>query len=291
MGQQDFIIAPLRTTEEFRTCERLQQVIWRSDLASIPKATASMLIAAQRYGGLVLGAFDPAGRMIGLLFGIPGRVSPDNPAAAGPQWQHCSRLLGVLPEWQGRGVGYQLKLAQREWALQQGIELITWTYDPLEAANGALNLGKLGAVCRCYLRDLYGDMEEGLNQGLPSDRFEVAWWVDSERVQERVERGWQPVRLQDLSGEGAAVLNPGQLRDDGWVEPGPPRAPEGKRLLVEIPARIQAIKTASMELARAWRLNVRQACETAFGAGYTAVDIVRADEHGRGRVYYLLEQG
>jgi predicted GNAT superfamily acetyltransferase len=281
-------IAPLQTAEEYSTCEEIQQIIWQSDPVEV--VPAHVLLTAQRHGGLALGAFDGAGHMIGCLFGFAGTVAPDNPAAAGPQWQHCSHLMGVVPEWRGRGVGYRLKLAQREWALGQGFELVTWTYDPAEASNGVLNLGKLGAICRCYLRDLYGEIPDELSRGLPSDRFEVTWWIGSERVQERVEQGWQRPRLQDLLDGGATFLNPSQVRADGWLEPGPVRSPQGKHLLLEIPARMQAVKAASMDLALTWRLNVRQASEAAFGAGYTACDAVRAEVDGIPRVYYLLNK-
>ncbi len=285
----EFTIAPLQTPEEFLACERLQQTVWRMGTDDIPKATATMLIASQRYGGMVLGAFDRQGQLIGFVFGLPGRVPPDNPAAAGPQWQLCSRITGVHPDWQGRGVGYRLKLAQREWALAHGYELVTWTYDPLEAANGTLNLGKLGAVCRCYLRDFYGPMADGLNVGLPSDRLEVAWWVGSQWVRRRVEEGWCPPRLEGLLDAGGIILNPGRPRPDGWVEPGPVRLPEGEAVLVEIPAPIQAIKRTDPALALAWRMNVRETCEAAFAAGYTACDVVRV-EGDTARVYYLLRR-
>ncbi|MCX7855372.1 MAG: GNAT family N-acetyltransferase [Anaerolineae bacterium] len=288
--EASFSIAPLERIEDFLACERLQQAVWQLEAEQMPKATATMLIASQRYGGMVLGAFDPEGHLIGFLFALPGTVPPDNPAAAGPHWQLCSRIMGVHPDWQGRGVGHRLKLAQREWALAHGYELVTWTYDPLEAANGTLNLGKLGAVCRCYLRDFYGPMADGLNVGLPSDRFEVAWWVGSKRVRRRVEEGWHPPRLEDLVASGAMVVNPARIRPDGWPEPGPVRPPEGEAVLVEIPARIQAVKRADPGLALAWRLNVREACEAAFAAGYTACDVVKATVEGISRVYYLLHR-
>ncbi len=289
MSTKDITIAPLQTMEQYQTCERLQQTIWRSDPVEV--IPAHLLITAQRHGGLVLGAFDGTGEMIGCLFGFAGRVAPDNPAAiGGPLWQHCSHFMGIVPEWRGRGVGSRLKLAQREWALSQGIQLVTWTYDPLETANGVLNLGKLGAVCRCYLRNLYGEIADELNSGLPSDRFEVAWWVGGAWVRERVERGWQRPCLDDLLRDGAVILNPGRPRADGWLEPGEMREPEGERLLVEIPARMQALKAADMGLALAWRLSVRAACETAFAAGYTACDVVRAEVDGLPRVYYLLKR-
>ena len=286
MAENEIRIAPLEAPEQYHLCEQVQQAIWQSDLLEV--TPAHVLISAQRHGGLVLGAFDSTGQMIGCLFGFPGRVAPDNPAAAGPQWQHYSHQMGVLPAWRGQGVGYRLKLAQREWALRQGFEVITWTFDPLEAANGTLNLGKLGAICRCYLRDLYGQMADGLNAGLPTDRFEVTWWIESARVQQRVAQGWQPPRLPDLLDGGAIVLNPGRVRADGAFEPGPLNPPEGARLLVEVPARFQALKAGSLEMALAWRMSVRQACESAFAAFYTACDVVRAEVDGMPRLYYLL---
>lgn len=281
-------IAPLQTMAEYRACEQLQQRVWGSDLLDV--VPAHLLITAQRHGGLVLGAFDAAGQMVGFLFGFAGRTAPDNPAAGGLQWQHCSHMLGVAPEWRGRGVGARLKWAQRDWALSQGYRLVTWTYDPLEAGNGVLNLGKLGAVCRCYLRDFYGELADGLNVGLPTDRFEVAWWVGSDRVRKRAEQGWSPPDLQGLLDAGATVLNPSRVSPKGWLEPGPGRAPEGDLLLVEIPSRIQAIKALSMDLALAWRMSVRAACEQAFQAGYAACDVVRTETQEAWRVYYLLRR-
>lgn len=286
MEEASVVIAPLRTLQEYEACEALQALIWQADPVEV--VPAHVLITAQRHGGLVLGAFDHAGTMIGCLFGFAGVTAADNPLTVGVRWQHCSHFMGVHPQWRGKGVAYRLKLAQRAWALEQGYELVTWTFDPLEAANGVLNLGKLGTRCRCYLRDLYGEMGEGINVGLPTDRYEVAWHVGSEWVERRV-AGWQPPALAGLLAEGALVLNPARVRADGLLEPGALRAPEGKRLLIEIPARIQALKATSMELALAWRLSVRAASESAFQAGYTACDVVRGELDGLPRVYYLLE--
>ena len=80
--------------------------------------------------------------------------------------------------------------------------MATWTYDPLESGNAVLNIGKLGAVCRCYLRDLYGTMPDVLNAGLPSDRFEVAWWIESDRVRDRIQKGWLRPSLAALRARG-----------------------------------------------------------------------------------------
>jgi predicted GNAT superfamily acetyltransferase len=284
MERKEVAIAPLWSTAQYQICEDLQAVIWQADPVEV--VPAHLLITAQRHGGLVLGAFAPGGEMVGCLFGFPARTAADNPLTADPEWEHCSHFMGVVPEWRGRGVGYQLKLAQREWALSQGYGLITWTYDPLEAGNAVLNLTKLGAVCRCYLRDFYGEMAEGLNVGLPTDRFEVAWWLDSDRVHERVAGQARRPELEELLAAGAVVLNAGSVRPGSSVEPGALVEPVGERVLVEIPTNIQAVKAESMELALAWRLSVREACEAAFAAGYIAQDVVSTDE--RARVYYVL---
>ena len=72
----------------------------------------------------------------------------------------------------------------------RGIDLITWTYDPLLARNVQLNIAKLGAVCNTYLANLYGEMRDGLNAGLPSDRFQLDWWIATRRVADRL--GYTP---------------------------------------------------------------------------------------------------
>lgn len=289
MRMDSITILPLSTPEHYQACEDLQTVVWRAHPVEV--IPAHVLITAQRHGGLVLGAFDPTGQLIGFLFGFLGTTAPDNPLVADVRLEHCSHSMGVHPQWQGRGVGYRLKCAQREWVLRQGLEVVTWTFDPLEAGNGTLNLGKLGALCRCYLRDLYGEMTEGINSGLPTDRFEVAWWVGSERVRARLERGWQPPRLEALLADGAIIINAGHPRADGWVEPSEPVSPAGEQVLVEVPARIQEIKAAAPDLALAWRLNVRAACEAAFAAGYVGCDVVRMERDGVTRMYYLLRHG
>ncbi len=283
-------IAPLTTIAEYAECEQLQQTIWETD--AIDVVPRHLLMTFQRHGGMVLGAFDAAGQMVGFAFGFLGQAAPGNAATGGPVWQHCSHELGVAREWRGRGVGYQLKLAQREWVLRQGLDLVTWTYDPLEMANASLNIGKLGAVCRCYLRDFYGQMADSLNAGLPSDRFEVVWRLASPRVVRRVQDGWQRRSLAELTEGGAVIVNPGVVEAEGVIRPGILQQSQASRVLVEVPADFQALKKASLDLALAWRLHSREAFETYFSAGYTASDVLKAEVAAAGtrRAYYLLEK-
>ena len=133
---------------------------------------------------------------------------------------HASHMAGVHPEFRDSGQGYLLKRAQWQMVRQQGVERITWTYDPLQSRNAKLNIAKLGAVCNTYIPNYYGQMRDGLNIGMPSDRFQVDWWVNSNRVQQRL--SWpKPPRL-DLAHYLAAeapYANQTQLNADGVFVP------------------------------------------------------------------------
>ena len=115
--------------------------------------------------------------------------------------------MGVLPEWQSRGVGYALKVAQREAVLNQGVRLITWTYDPLESKNARLNIAKLGAVCNTYIRNYYGELRDDINLGLATDRFQVDWWIASRRIETRLTRNRPPLQLRHYLDVGVTIIN------------------------------------------------------------------------------------
>ena len=99
---------------------------------------------------------------------------------AGPRQDDylLSHLAAVHPDLQGRGLGLRLKQAQAEWARQRGFRRILWTFDPMQSANAKLNIGKLGAVSRRYLEDYYGELDDQLNRGVPTDRLELEWRLD-----------------------------------------------------------------------------------------------------------------
>ncbi len=284
MQEDGVSIERLTTIRQFHQCEELQRQVWGlGDTDVIP---LHLLLTAQKSGGLVLGAFDKEEKMIGCLFGFLGARD-----ATARQIKHCSHMMGVLEEWRGRGVGYQLKLAQREHALAQGLELVTWTYDPLESLNAALNIGKLGVVCRTYFRDFYGEMEDGLNLGLSSDRFQVDWWVVSRRVTLRLAgQGYRP-SLYAVLESGAQLLNPATASPDGLVRPtSTPLEPTADTVLVEIPAHLQTIKVADMELARQWRAQSRALFEPCFSAGYTVTEFISQVREDLRRSYYVLQR-
>jgi len=172
-GSQAVIeIRPLYQFEEFAEAIRLQQTIWGfDDMEMLPLRS---FVVYEKIGGQLFGAYD-GGEMVAFLIAVPG-IKP------GPRPYLHSHMLGVLPAWRDTGIGRRLKLRQREEALQRGIELIEWTFDPLELKNAFFNLERLGAVVRQYAENQYGVTASPLHGGLPTDRCIAEWWIDSPRV-------------------------------------------------------------------------------------------------------------
>ncbi len=286
-----FHIRPIKTIEECRQAEDVQRAVWLLD--DIDVTPSHVLLTLAKNGGVVLGAFatiEGHEHMIGCVFGFlgtrEGHYGPEAPAQV--KLKHCSHQLGVLPEWQSRGVGYALKLAQREAARAQALRLVTWTYDPLESKNANLNVAKLGAVCNTYISNLYGELRDGLNRGLPTDRFQVDWWIASKRVQTRISSQRPPLTRDLYEQAGTILMNEATFDDRGLpVPPDSIRPVEADRGLVEIPALFQDVKRLDPDLALAWRLHTRSIFEAAFASGYTVIDVLY--EGGvRPRAFYVL---
>lgn len=247
-------IRPFATATDHAWCDALQRRIWGDTNTVSPPMT----IAIQRHGGIALGAFDRrSGDMIGFVLSF---LAPSALPGAANGLSHHSHMAAVAPEWQNRGIGLSLKLAQRQAALAQGINLITWTYDPLEARNARLNIHKLGAICRTYHRNYYGEMRDGLNAGIATDRFEVEWWLD----------GSAPASRRALAVPG---------------ERNPADAPTC-RLEIDIPPDFQALKRSDLNHAKAWRMRTRLQFEDAFSRGYIVVDFNATPS----RACYILER-
>ena len=159
--------------EELRACVALQKEVWNfTDAELVP---LRMFVVAEKVGGQVMGAFDGE-RMVGFALSVPGTRS-------GRVYLH-SHMLAVHKDHRNGGLGRRLKLLQREDALARGIELIEWTFDPLEIKNAYLNIEKLGAIARRYNINQYGITSSPLQGGLPSDRLIAEWWLKSERVED-----------------------------------------------------------------------------------------------------------
>ena len=275
----------LETPEEMAQVEELQRLVWPGSETDV--VPAHLLITAAHNGGLVLGAYQDD-QLIGLLFGFAGLYhTPD-----GPRPKHCSHQMGVHPAARDAGIGFALKRAQWQIVRKQGLDRITWTYDPLHSRNGHLNIGQLGAVCNTYMRKVYGEMRDGLNAGLPSDRFQVDWWVNTRRVQGCLEGPTRPtLKLADFEAAGAVNLYAVENIDDLPHPDTRLAQPGGNFLLAEIPVDILSLKAADFELASIWRLFTREVFETCFAAGYIVTDFIYDRTGSRPRSFYVLTHG
>jgi predicted GNAT superfamily acetyltransferase len=273
-------IRTLTTADELRQVFDLEQAIWGygSVEDSVPVV---MLLVSVRTGGLVLGAYDED-RLVGFAYALPG-IRGGKPF----QWSH---MLGVVPEYRASGLGWRLKVEQRRLVMESGLDLIAWTYDPLQAANAHVNFAKLGTVAREYHLDAYPDSSSSLHAGTPTDRLIAEWWLRSDRVVDRlaaVGRGESARRrIASPSASEAVPLN--RVRDAGdWLAPdGHDLSVEAPRLAVTIPTGFTEMQQRDLPLARDWRLATREIFTTYLPRGYEVTDF-RLDRPRRRGTYVL----
>lgn len=197
MTADSVILRRCRGIDEFRACVALQKEVWNfSDAELVP---LRMFVVADKVGGQVMGAFEGK-EMVGFALSVPG-------TRTGHVYLH-SHMLAVRKEHRNGGLGRRLKLLQREEALSRGIELIEWTFDPLEIKNAYLNLEKLGAIARRYNINQYGITSSPLQGGLPSDRLIAEWWLKSKRVETLLATGKNPA-----IAIGSSIEVPAQIYD------------------------------------------------------------------------------
>lgn len=240
--------------EEFEACVALEKFIWSSpDIEVVP---AALFAVTPETGGQVLGAFD-GGRLIGfvLAFGACRDGAPGLP----PQAYLHSHMTAVLPEYRNLGIGRRLKLFQRVEALSRGIDLVEWTFDPLELRNAYFNFVRLGAIVRRFISNLYGVTASPLHSGIPTDRFVAEWWLRSPRV-EAIVAGREP----QVAAGAAAGLNVQRI---------------------EVPANIADIKLADRAEAIRIQARVREQAQHWLGRGYAVTGIEQSGEVAR----YFLE--
>ncbi len=273
------LIRRLATLEEYQAVEVIQREAWAM---TDPRdyVPLHLLLTAQKNGGLVAGAFDEQGALIGFIFGFLGM-------AADGRIKHCSHMAAVLPSAQGQDIGYYLKVFQRQEVLKQGLELITWTYDPLQGVNARLNVAKLGAIVQTYYHNLYGTMTSGINAGVSSDRFEVAWWLKAAPVQARLEGTYQQPRLAALQAKGVLFALQGVRTAEGYAPQLLPHTQAADAYLIEIPPDFNALKRQALPLAQAWRRDSAQVFSNLFARGYLLCDFLSEGAGDLRRSVYL----
>ena len=264
-----FNIRDIKEISELRAVEDLQKEIWGcTEREILPCLT---LIPLLDVGGVLLGVF--AGEeLIGFSLGFPGLED-------GRPTLH-SDMLGVKREYRSLGLGYKLKLAQRQGALARGIDRITWTFDPLQSRNAYLNFAKLGVVANRYKNNYYGETSSFLHT-TGTDRLWVTWNLETERVRNRLESGpsYQPPEFFELPrlvrvGDNNAPVSEKYSGTGGAI--------------IEIPEGIDSLAETTPELALRWRAATRAAFVDAIGAGLIAEEFFRVEIAGGSAGIYLL---
>jgi predicted GNAT superfamily acetyltransferase len=268
---QEITIRRARTVADFLACQEVQRLSWgiADDSYLVPVAT---MIGAQYHGGLVLGAFLPGGKAVGMSFAFLGKIDG----------RLClySQLTGISPGHQGRGLGFLLKSAQREAARREKIPCIAWAFDPLQAGNARFNLGKLGAVAIHYHENMYGPRTDALNRDTPTDRLIAIWETDPAATS-------IPRRTFD---DATRMISVSQDPEGRILPSTPTLPPSAFSLLLEIPDDINRLRRERPGLAERWGRVVRKAFQDAFGRGYRAVGFVRDESSGTRRCAYVLAQ-
>lgn len=267
-------IHSVSTLEDCRKIEHLQKQIWQSpEIEIVPD---HMLLTFALNQGIVLLATEND-EPLGFTFGFQGATKDGHR-------KHVSHQLGVLPAAQNRNLGYRLKLAQREMAMSQGLDLMTWTFDPLLSRNAHLNFGKLGVINRSYIRNLYGDMRDEINGIAESDRFKVEWWLNHPTVEQKLAHAFHPPIV-----DASQILNISDVDSRGLLIPPEKILPlSAARHFIQIPIDIDAIKKADFSLVKTWRMHTRMIFEKTIAEKYIFTDFIFLREQQK--AYYLLEK-
>ena len=276
-SKSEILVRDLVSIPDLQLAIDLEKQTWGADDKDVTPLT--LAIAMRAAGAIWLGAFD-ANRMVGFAFAIPSLEHG--------QPNYHSHMLGVEPAYRGSGIGYRLKLAQRQRVLALGIREITWTFDPLRARNAHLNFSCLGVVSNDYRTDFYGPSTSSPLHRNGTDRLWVRWQVTDTRVDARIRgRDSRAETLDTLkhleplvsfNGDGRPAMSDLQ------------QALSRQRIAIEIPGDMDRIEAEDETLARKWRLATRQAFTESLRSGFVITEFVRSVRGQQGPGAYLLEK-
>ena len=266
----DITIREIDELAEIRAVEELQKEAWGlPDLDVVP---LTQLVAAKEAGGVLIGAFDGE-MLVGFVYGFPSFERGE--------LAHHSHMLAVKPAYRNYDLGRRLKLAQREHVIAQGIDLISWTYDPLQSLNAHFNFGKLGVLADRYFLNFYGEDAASFLHQTGTDRLWVSWLVSSERVKERI---------SGISYSIPSNLGPPLVQVEGDDSSRRYDFAEGlaqDHAVIEIPSNIDALPR---ETGLRWREDTRWAFTEALKAGYFVDAFVRETRGDKRIGKYILSR-
>lgn len=293
-------LRPLQGWEEYRACETFQRRIWGESFSEL--APASLLKVAQDLGGVASGAVHPEEGLVGFVFGLTG-LEDGRPV-------HWSHMLAVRRDFRDRGLGRRLKEHQRELLLEEGVDTVRWTFDPLVARNAHFNLNRLGVRVEEYVPQMYGETGSKLHEGLGTDRFVVAWDLEAYRPPDTdaAEEGRGAAgEAGNGAGDAGTAADAPRAADDARPPGSPAAAPDGVPagaglpshgreergagrpatppvLRVEIPSDVHALREEDPEAAEQWRERTRDAFLSRLDAGYRVIGFVPGPDRG----FYVL---
>jgi chorismate synthase len=258
---------------EMRAVEELQKEVWGiPDLDVVP---VTHLVAAREAGGVLIGAFDDEA-LVGFVYGFPSFEHG--------QMGHHSHMLAVIPAYRNFDLGRRLKLAQRDRVLDQGLDFISWTFDPLQSLNAYFNFSKLGVVAERYLVNFYGEDAASFLHQTGTDRLWVSWFLSSDRVKHRLDG------FSDNADFGAGPALVEVDADDSLRRNDLAEGLGHNYASIEIPASIDALLQQRPEIALKWREETRWAFTEAINAGYF-VEAFTRETRGEQRIgKYLLSK-
>jgi predicted GNAT superfamily acetyltransferase len=252
----------LHDIAEIEQVVNLEMTVWGLNPRNAVPAAILHVMALN--GGLVLGAYDSE-HIVGLAICLTVKRGDDVFL-----WSH---MTGVRPDYQRGGIGLELKRFQRRWALDNGYRSIRWTYDPLQRGNAWFNLHLLGADAAMFASEyhvnFYGEMDDDINRGMPSDRIEVCWQLDQPSLHSAARR---PKLLLRADERGYPTCD-----DSAW---------DNDYYAAAIPADLDALRRSDRDAVLAWRMALREVLAPAFEHGYKAVDFTR----NRGLYVYHLRR-
>ncbi|PYT04879.1 MAG: hypothetical protein DMF60_13870 [Acidobacteria bacterium] len=243
MSELEIDIRECTSTEDFQQCIELERAVWKDDDLGIMPIRLYMISKA--CNAPTIGAFEPSGRLVGFVHTMIALMDK--------HVVYHSHLAAVREELRHNDIGYKMKLAQRQHAIEAGVPLIIWTFDPLQSRNAHLNINKLGAVIRRYEVNYYSEgLSTVFDSDVPSDRVFAQWWVSSSHVE------------SVLAGNRPRVAAPAES--------------------VLIPEDINSVRASSIEEHLKWRLRVREDFRRKLAGGL----IVRGFERESGTSRYML---
>jgi predicted GNAT superfamily acetyltransferase len=244
MPDEEIIIRECLSVEDFNQCIDLERAVWRDDDIDIMPIRLYMISKA--CNAPTIGAFDQSGRLVGFVH--------TSLALSGENVIYHSHMAAVVEDKRHKDIGYRIKLAQRDRALEAGIPLIIWTFDPLQSRNAHFNINKLGVIIRRYENNYYGEgVSTFFDSDVPSDRVIAEWWVSSSHV-------------KSVLGGNRPVIDASAC--------------------VTIPDDIAAVRARSLEDHKSWRLKAREGFSLALESGLVVRGFDRSLEKGEGRYLF-----